>query len=463
MIDDFRGPSSRDKRPRAKLHAAPPRRGTSSQNIHSTPRGPRSDILPKPSDFTAAPIQLQSEASPNKPTFEPTFRTPEEVSREVGSKVLAANEPQHLLPEHTETPGKKGFAGLFGFFRKKPNKKQAIALSVAAVLLVCGTTWALVLNKPDSPKPKAVPAKVAPKPAPKPLLSPLTGLPVTKEQQARPVTGVMIENSADARPQSGLKDAGVIFEAIAEYGVTRFLALFQETNPANVGPVRSARPYFLDWTLAFDANYAHVGGSPDALQRIKDVGVRDLDQFFNSGAYWRVTQRFAPHNMYTSIDKLVEAGNGKGYVKSTFTPLARKDKEQPAKAPTAKSIDLGVSGAFYNVHYDYDVATNSYKRTMGGSPHADNESGAQLAPKVVVALAMPYSLMEDGYHSMYETTGTGSMLVFQDGTVTPGTWSKADAKSQFVFTNAANAPLKLNPGQTWFTVLSDISKATYAP
>ncbi len=455
MIDDFRGASNKGKRQRAKLDTKR-RRGTSSQHVHNTSYGPRSDILPEPRGFTAAPINLQSTDGDK----EPPFRTPEEIN---GVYSSAIHESQGLLPEHSITPQKKSWAGMLGFFRKKPSKKQAIIMSVAVVVLVSGTTWAVVFNKADAPAPKPLPAKVAPKPKPKPILSPLTGLPVTVEQQARPVTGVMIENSADARPQSGLKDAGVIFEAIAEYGVTRFMALFQESNPANVGPVRSARPYFLDWAMAFDANYAHVGGSPDALQRIKDIGVRDLDQFFNSSAYWRVTTRFAPHNMYTSIDKLVETGNNKGYTKSTFAPLIRKEKEQPAKIPTAKSIDFGISGAFYNSHYDYDAATNAYKRTMGGSPHTDNESGAQLTPKVVVALAMPYSLMDDGYHSMYETTGTGSMLVFQDGVVIPGTWSKADAKSQFVFTDAANAPLKLNPGQTWFTVLSDISKATYAP
>lgn len=430
MIDDFR---SSGPRPRGNKRAA-----------KNTPSHPEpGDILPEPTGAD-----------------QPPFRTPEQVAMKASRiNLLEPRQEQELLPEHATPPKRR----LLGFLRRKPTKKQAIIMGVAAVLLIGGGAVFALLNTPEPAKPKPAPAKVAPKPQPKPILSPLTGLPVTAEQQVRPVTAVMIENSPDARPQSGLKDAGIVFEAIAEYGITRFMALFQEANPANVGPVRSARPYYIDWALAFDANYAHVGGSPDALQKITAIGIRDLDQFYNSGAYWRISQRFAPHNVYTSLDKLVEAGNNRGYTKSTFTPLPRKEKETPAKVPAAKSIDFAISSAFYNVHYDYQPTTNSYSRVMGGSPHTDNESGAQIAPKVVIALAMPYSLMSDGYHSMYQTVGSGNMLVFQDGVVTPGTWSKADPKAAFEFKDNAGAALKLNPGQTWITALGDISQATYAP
>lgn len=449
MIDDFRRPSPRsnNERLRSKL---------------------------------AAGAMLHNGKSGGQTSENAKFLTPEQADRahrlrnsgparsaNMKSKPISLLEPhphQELLPEHASRPKNRLLSHLPGFLRRKPSKKQAVIISLVALLLIgSGAAFAFVLAKPEPPRPKPAPAKVVPKPQPKPILSPLTGLPVTSEQQVRPVTGIMIENSADARPQSGFSEAGIVFEAIAEYGVTRFLTLFQETTPENVGPVRSARPYFLDWTMAFDANFAHVGGSPDALQRIKDIGVRDLDQFYNSGAYWRIPQRFAPHNVYTSIGKLVEAGNAKGYTTSTYTPLLRKEKEEPAKVPAAKSIDFAISGAFYNVHYDYSPATNSYNRVMGSAPHLDNNTGSQLSPKVVVAIGMPYSLMADGYHSQYQTVGTGSMLVFQDGNVIPGTWSKSDPKAQFEFKDAANAPLKLNPGQTWITVLGDIAKATYTP
>ncbi len=310
------------------------------------------------------------------------------------------------------------------------------------------------------PQKAAIVAKKAAKPTTEP--SRLTGLPVDPALNKRPVTGVMIENSPDARPQSGLKDAGIVFEAIAEGGITRFLALFEDTQPDYIGPIRSARPYYLDWALAFNASLAHVGGSPDALAQIKALGVRDLDQFANSGYYTRVNNRYAPHNVYTSTAKLDELNQKKGYTSSNFASWPRK-ADQKATTPTANSIDLTVSGFLYSPHYDYDPATNSYKRSEGGQPHKDERSGVQLMPKVVVALVSGYTIASDGIHSIYGTTGSGHMYVFQDGIVTEGTWQKADSHSQFTFTNSAGAPLKFNAGQTWLTMVNSTGAVAYKP
>jgi hypothetical protein len=463
MIDDFKRP---DERKPARI-----------DGFHGD--------FPRPNKYEDAVIQ---HAEPGAPAF----RTPEAASHQNNlshpsdpadlnhkdsskTGMPADHQNDHLflpplehhqeIAEHASQPKKP--KGRWSFWPpRKPDltKKQWVIAAAAAVFLIGGgAAFALTREQPQPVVKQAPVKKVIPPPAPKPILSPLTGLVVTKEQQARPVTGVMIENSPDSRPQSGLDQSGVVFEAIAEYGVTRFLALYQENNPAVVGPVRSARPYYLDFAMTFDAGYAHVGGSPDALQRIKEIGVKDLDQFFNSTAYRRESSRFAPHNVYTSMDQLLSLSTSKGWTSSTFTPFARKTKEEPSKAPTAKTIDFAISGAQYNVHYDYDPAKNSYNRSQGGAVHIDNQTQAQLSPKVVVALAMPYSLMADGYHSQYQTTGTGSMIIFQDGIAIPGTWTKADTKSQFVFKDAAGAEIKLNPGQTWVTLLGDIAKATHAP
>src|SRR5690606_17560880 len=144
--------------------------------------------------------------------------------------------------------------------------------------------------------------------------------------------------------------ASVVFEAIAEGGITRFVALFQDTEPDYVGPVRSARPYYMTWLLGFDATYAHAGGSAEALSLINQWRVKDIPH--HNSYYWRVNNRSAPHNLYTSIAKLREYAGAKGFGKSNFTPLPRKDKEQPANTPTAKSIDFNISSATFNVHYD---------------------------------------------------------------------------------------------------------------
>jgi hypothetical protein len=131
------------------------------------------------------------------------------------------------------------------------------------------------------------------------IYSQLTGKEVSEDDSKRPVTAIIIENSPDARPQSGLKNSGVVFEAIAEGGITRFLTLYQEDQPQLIGPVRSLRPYYIDWLAAFDPSVAHVGGSLNALQEIRNGSYKDIDQFSHADTYWRARDRYAPHNVYT--------------------------------------------------------------------------------------------------------------------------------------------------------------------
>lgn len=347
---------------------------------------------------------------------------------------------------------------------KNLSKKQKILVIVVLVIMLAGSgfaVWYFVVRKPA---PIAVPqAASQPEPA-KPTTEPskLTGREVAPEINKRQVTGVMIENSPDARPQSGLLEAGIVFEAIAEGGITRFLALYQDTQPGSIGPIRSARPYYLEWALPFDASYAHVGGSPDALAAIKSLGVKDLDQFANASAYQRVNNRYAPHNVYSNITALNTLEQQKGYVGSTFTGLAHK-KEAPSPAPPFKSIDVSPSSFFYNSHWDYDASTNSYKRSQAGKPHTDEKSGNQIASKTVVVMVMSKGATNDGYHTTYGSTGSGRLYVFQDGLLIDGTWQKSSAKEQFKLTDTAGKTIELNPGQSWVTIISSPDQVVAKP
>lgn len=335
------------------------------------------------------------------------------------------------------------------------HKHKGPLLFVVAILVMLGAGGA-VLAALYKPAPKVADVKLLPikKPAPKPVVyvSPLTGVPVADEATAKlPVTGIMIENSDSARPQSGLKDAGIVYEAIAEGGITRFLALYQEAKPTLIGPVRSVRQYFVEWADPYNASIAHVGGSANALSMIRSGSYsHDLDQFFNGNSYWRATDRYSPHNVYTSFDKLASLESSKGITSSTFTGFPRK-KDTPAQAPTATNISVSVSGPDYDSSYVYDAASNSYLRSEGGAPHLDREKG-QIAPKVVVVMDVNMTLvLQDGYREQIPTTGSGKAYVFQDGTVTEATWSRGDVKSQLSFTDSAGKLIALNAGQTWIT------------
>lgn len=409
------------------------------------------------SDTKSAKTKPQAEKDTPKETE--TFRTPEEVAADQSLETptdTGEDMPRFSKPDKPKSSWRQKMT-----LHWPPGKKEWITFLVILLLVVGGGVgWALTHKKPATIKPiPKVTAQTMTVP------STLTGLPVDPSVNQRTVTGVMIENSLDARPQSGLGQAGVVFEAIAEGGITRFLALFQDTAPDNVGPIRSARPYYEQWALGFDAGYAHVGGSPEALADIKAWGVRDLDQFANSGSYHRVSSRAAPHNVYTSIAALNQLEVQKGYNTSKYTGFARKKKATPnRKQPyTAKSVNLALSGPLYNVHYDYNATTNSYDRSEGGSFHVDANTGKQISPKVVIALVMPYGIEADGYHSNYSTIGDGPVYIFQDGMVTTGRWAKSSMTGQFVFKDASGKPIRLNPGQTWLTAVGSTSNVTYAP
>ncbi len=296
------------------------------------------------------------------------------------------------------------------------------------------------------------------------VASTLTGLPVLPSVNQRPITAVMIENSPQARPQSGLSQAGVVFEALTEGGISRFMALFQNQTPTYVGPVRSARPYFIDWALGFDAPYAHDGGSPQALSDIQSLGVKDLDYLNYPTYFQRISSRQAPHNLYTSIPGLIKLEAQQGWTSSSFTGWARKS-DSPAKNPNATNINFTLSYSTYNVNYTYDAATNSYNRSEGGAPQIGSNTGKQLSPKVVIGMIVPWSQgpldTSNAYYSVYKDIGSGPAYVFQDGTETTGIWVKNSATGPLDFTTNSGQALKLNAGQTWITALASQSDLSY--
>lgn len=304
-------------------------------------------------------------------------------------------------------------------------------------------------------------------PAPK-FYSPLTGIEVKDEAATKQqVTAIMIENSPDARPQSGLKDSGVVYEAIAEGGITRFAVLYQEQKPGLIGPVRSLRPYYVDWIASFDASIVHVGGSANALAEVRNGTYKDSDQFFNGEYFWRSSDRYAPHNVYTNSEKMDAMNSSKGYNSSSFTGFPRTDikkKKPAAKKPTlpaANNIDVNISYGQFNVRYEYLANEKRYKRFQGGEPHMDRESG-QIEPTVAVVIKVPTSIgFEDGYREQMQTVGEGEAFIFQNGTVLEGKWRKTDRKHQLEFLTKENEAVQLERGQTWITAIPTERSVTW--
>lgn len=327
---------------------------------------------------------------------------------------------------------------------------------VIASLVVLGGAGVVSYTLLSQPLPEFTATKPTTKPKPKPApvyYSQLTGEKVADEAATKQqVTAIMIENSPDARPQSGLKQSGVVYEAIAEGGITRFLTLHQHDKPQLIGPVRSLRMYYVDWLAAYDASVAHVGGSAAALAEIRNGSYKDIDQFFNGGSYWRATDRYAPHNVYTSFERLDALNAAKGFTSSDFKSFARTDGK-PSDAPNATQIAINFSSSLFNTSYAYDSKSNTYTRSQGGAPHLDREDG-QIAPSVVIALKVDMTrIFEDGYRESIQTTGSGSAVIFQNGVATEATWTKPDRKTGITFTDASGKEIPLVRGQTWIAAI----------
>lgn len=346
----------------------------------------------------------------------------------------------------------RGFRAVFGWI--KAHRTTTIIASGILIVAIGGATarWIYISTTPHTTDESAIDLSQFKKPEQK-YYSPLTGTQVKDEAATKQlVTAIMIENSPSARPHSGLKQAGVVFEAIAEAGITRYVALYQESKPTLIGPVRSLRPYFLAWVKPFDASIAHIGGSAKALAEVRNGSYRDIDQFFNAEAYWRASDRYAPHNVYTNFDKLDALNKSKGYKTSSFTSWQRQDGKAIAK-PDATNIKIDFLSSPYNTSYTYSKKTNTYKRFLGGEPHMDREKG-QITPSVVIAMLVSEStVMEDGARESIRTTGSGTSYIFQNGTVTKAKWRKSSAAEQIQWLDNQGKTIELNRGQTWISAI----------
>lgn len=285
----------------------------------------------------------------------------------------------------------------------------------------------------------------------------ISGVPVNETTAKTRPLAVVIENHTNSRPQSGLTDADFIYETLAEGGITRFLAIYQTRQPKEIGPVRSARPYFNFLANYWNAAYAHVGGSTIALNELNSNVYRKLDdinQFFYGDYFYRAKDRPAPHNAYTSVELIRQLMSDKkwdNWQPFKFADFASTSTDQLQLATT--EISAKFFAANYAVKFTYDPTTNSYKRTNGGEPAIDKNNNLQISPMNVLV-----QFVEDYSVPLETTTGLGlhlekggSAVLFNNGTATSGNWSYSNGAVSY--TASDNQPFKFTPGQTWIILM----------
>lgn len=281
--------------------------------------------------------------------------------------------------------------------------------------------------------------------------------------QANPFpVALIIENLITVRPQAGLDQANIVYEALAEGGITRFLALYGLTDAVpQIGPVRSARSYFLDWVHEYGALFGHVGGSPASLSRINSENIFGLNQFFNAPYFVRDPAIAAPHNVFTDSEKLVFALRDKAApVEGNFTPWQFKDgADEVARPSEPRTITIDYSTFNYKVEYRYNLVTNSYDRYQAGEPFTS--SGTPISPATVIVQYVQTGL-EDGSRLTMTTTGSGEAVVFRDGLAIAATWRKPGLKDRTQFFDVTSGEeVQFNRGQIWVQIVPTNAAVLY--
>ncbi|NIV72915.1 MAG: DUF3048 domain-containing protein [Calditrichae bacterium] len=283
----------------------------------------------------------------------------------------------------------------------------------------------------------------------------LDGLAVESEQANSIPWAIMIENHWESRPPSGLSGASIVFEVPVEYGITRFMAIYDSAVEIDeIGPVRSARDYYLDWASEFGALYAHVGGSPKSLEEIPQANIHDLNQFFNGRYYWRSQDRSAPHNVYTNSELLQKAMRDKWINEAYDYGTWRFKEDRVLEKPGPTEIEVDYSTEEYYVRWEWTSGTNEYLRYNDGELHDDADGTQIRAKNIAVVQTEAYILDREGRLNL-RTLGKGKAWVFRDGEVVEATWSKPTAQSRLKFYDVTGRDIEFNRGSTWVQIITN--------
>jgi hypothetical protein len=253
----------------------------------------------------------------------------------------------------------------------------------------------------------------------------------------------------------------MVYETLAEGGITRYMAVYLNHDAPLIGPIRSTRVYFNAWAAGLGAILAHDGGNVDALQELPSLtNIFNIDADLGAiSPFQRIVTRFAPHNEYTSTEILrsyaQEQGAGAGSVFSTVTPPLKHDAPT-SQRPSAFSFQLNFSYGDYNVAWLYDPKANDFLRFIGGAPDVDAQTHKQLTAKNVVVMTTDETPASDPF-TLYaihmRTEGLGKVTVYEDGKAIQGTWSKPFVQSPLQWLGGNGQPIPLDSGNTWVEVL----------
>lgn len=292
---------------------------------------------------------------------------------------------------------------------------------------------------------------------------------------SRPLA-VMINNAGEARPQSGLNKADCVIEVVDEGGITRLIGIFSSKEAEIIGPIRSARQYYAELARMFDPLYVFWGTYPEGYRIIENMDIDVLTPLGDTtGASkiaanisegkdaWRDSSRVAPHNAYSSTEKLKNAAISNGYLTDGGqSPFAFKLDMSDEKRGSIDEIKIDFSVSSFAAGFKYDKSLNNYKKSTGGIEDTDRETGENLYFNNVIALITDIANSGDAAgHMIVRTTGSGKAFYFFDGNVTEGTWERTSVLEPMIFKNDAGEKVLFNRGSTYLGMVQGADRVIY--
>jgi len=362
-------------------------------------------------------------------------------------------------------------------------QKKKFLMSVIAGILVfisaCGKNANAPVDVPTQTPPAATttpgpgaeqtPAATSPAPGEEPAEE-LVFNPDFKEPDSniRPVA-VMIDNQGDrVLPQGGIIQAQIIYEIIVEYNISRYMALFWDTMPDMIGPVRSSRHYFLDYVLEYDAVYTHAGGSTYAYKDIPKLKIQNIDYISDGSAFWDLTTDVRNwQDTYTSRERIENYIAKKKYrtePQKTF-PFTYHEQFTVAENGTAAEdvyIKFDTSKGSSDCEFIYNPETRMYDRLRMGKPHMERNTGEQVKAANIIILQMAAPVIENDPYGCRDlkNIGSGNGYFITGGKMIPVKWSKTARDAQTQITAEDGSPIVLNRGQTWIEIVRKLDYVT---
>jgi hypothetical protein len=264
---------------------------------------------------------------------------------------------------------------------------------------------------------------------------------------------VMVDNIAETRPQVGLGSADVVYEAPAEGGIPRLMPIYLQRGGSadRIGPVRSARHYFVYLANEYRAPLVHVGASPQGFAALTETGLPDLQEIANNHVFTRDPRRAAPHNAYVSTDSVRQELQSEG-VSTDASTAGLAFGDYASGTDPATHVAISYPGApHYVVAYDYDADNQTYARSMDGKPHTDGATGERYAARSIVIQSVDVQPIPGDTAGRVDVTlvGTGQGTLIADGTQVALDWSKADNDAPTEFQRTDGQPFRLPIGKVW--------------